>query len=119
MSRLEYATTLLNAPTDEIPHPVASVIQRVLLSELADEISSTKATNFLRRLATQRISANNVDVADILVDLLWVMDIENETCREDRTERMRRLTTAIIVRRNKSLFMYASTGQRSRDTFLN
>ena len=95
---MTYTTTLLNTPSNDLHHPVVVVLQRALIAALEGDIAAPEVATFLAELAQRQESTCTTDVASDIVDLIWIMDIESETIGQQRQDKLRELTTAIIVR---------------------
>ncbi|KAG0265306.1 THO complex subunit 2 [Mortierella polycephala] len=96
-NRLSHAVTLLSTPTDDILHPVMPIIQEILHAALNDDLSTADVAAFLSRLSTKQPDTCMADVSTIIVDLIWVIEIENEQGGSVSKEKLRLLTTAIIA----------------------
>lgn len=97
-NRLTYATTLLNTPSNDLHHPVVPVLQRALIAALEGDIAASEVATFLAELAQRQEGACTTDMASNIVDLIWIMDIESEAIGQQRQDKLRELTAAIIVR---------------------
>ncbi|KAF9123599.1 THO complex subunit 2 [Mortierella sp. 14UC] len=93
---LTYATTLLNTPSNDLHHPVAPVLQQALIAAVEGGIEASDAASFLAELAKRHSSTSTTDIPSDIVDLIWIMDIESETIGQQRQEKLRALTIAII-----------------------
>lgn len=104
LDRLNYATTILNTPSNDLPHPVATVIQLVLLEGLIGDLDTKDVARFFSVLSSRRLEPSSADVASIIVDLFWVMEVEIEVDNESRAtnsgrlEKLCALAKDIIVR---------------------
>lgn len=74
------------------------VLQRALIAALEGDIAAPEAATFLAELAQRQENTCTTDVASHIVDLIWIMDIESEAIGQQRQNKLRELTTAIIVR---------------------
>jgi hypothetical protein len=98
---------LLNTPSNDLHHPVVPLLQRALIAALEGDIIAPEVATFLAELAKRQESTCTTDVASDIVDLIWIMDIESEAIGQQRQEKLRQLTIAIIVR-TLSLLLFAT-----------
>lgn len=74
------------------------LLQRALIAALEGDIVAPEVATFLAELTQRQESTCTTDVASDIVDLIWIMDIESESIGQQRQEKLRELTIAIIVR---------------------
>ncbi|KAG0017608.1 THO complex subunit 2 [Entomortierella chlamydospora] len=94
---LNYATAILNTLSNDLPHPVAAVIQLVLLEALSNGLTTTQVASFLSQLSGRRSGPSSADVASIIVDLFWVMEVEIEVENENRATNSGRLEKLCLL----------------------
>ncbi|KAF9978216.1 THO complex subunit 2, partial [Mortierella antarctica] len=94
---LAHASTLMNMPSKELIHPVEDLIQSALMAPVENDYPNSEVVFFLKALAERESDQSHVKVTSMIVDLLWMMEIENEFVTAAQKERMILLTKDIIA----------------------
>ncbi len=87
----------MNMPSSELIHPVEHLIQSALLAPVETDYPSSEVVSFLKALAERESDQSHVQVTSMIVDLLWMMEIENEFVEAAQKEKMIQFTKDIIV----------------------
>lgn len=93
----EYITTLPPHAKGDLYHPWTLLINDTIWAGLDGNISTTDTTTLLAQLARLNGEESKAIVSKIFIDLIWVIEIGNETAGDNQQERLKELTKAIIV----------------------
>lgn len=104
----EYITSLPPHAKGDLYHPWTPLINDTIWAGLDGNIPTADATTLLSQLAHLNGEDSKAIVSKIFIDLIWVVEIGNDTAGDNQQERLKELTKAIIV---SAMFLLKACGQ--------